>query len=88
MGAAFWIKRYLLAAVPLFAILAGVEWYKGSTAREDFISAGVWALAAAAIFTVSNYRKQRMLARARACSMCDDIGARSKAKAAPARPAK
>jgi hypothetical protein len=39
MGALFWIKRYLMAAVPLFAILAAVEWFKGTTTTEDYLSA-------------------------------------------------
>ena len=49
MGALFWMKRFLLAAVPLAALLAAVEWFKGSTAREDYLSAGAWALIAAAV---------------------------------------
>lgn len=59
MGATFWIKRYLLAAVPLFAILAAVEWFKGSTSRNDYLSAAIWALAAAALFTWSAWRRHR-----------------------------
>jgi hypothetical protein len=59
MGAIFWIKRYLLAAVPLFAILAAVEWFKGSTSRNDYLSAAAWALAAAALFTWSAWRRYR-----------------------------
>lgn len=70
MGAAFWIKRYLLAAVPLFAILALVEVVKGSTAKEDFISAAVWALAAAAIFVGATYRRYR---KGLDCAACDDV---------------
>ena len=70
MGAAYWIKRYLLAAVPLFAILSAVEWFKGAATEQDFLSAAAWAVIAAAIFTVSTYRRQR---RNQACAMCDDI---------------
>lgn len=68
MGAAFWIKRYLLAAVPLFAILAVVEVVKGTTAKEDFISAAVWALVAAAIFVGASYRRYR---KDQECAACD-----------------
>nr|WP_315393426.1 hypothetical protein [uncultured Duganella sp.] len=63
MGAIFWIKRYLLAAVPLFAILAAVEWFKGSTAHTDYLLAAAWALGAAALFTWSAWRRQREAAR-------------------------
>ncbi|MYM28468.1 hypothetical protein SAMN05192549_10271 [Duganella sacchari] len=75
MGAVFWIKRYLQAAVPLFAILAAVEWIKGSTAREDYLSAGAWALIAAGIFTYFAWRRYR---NAVACGMCDNFAAASK----------
>ncbi|USX24377.1 hypothetical protein NHH73_17300 [Oxalobacteraceae bacterium OTU3CINTB1] len=66
MGTAFWIKRYLLAAVPLFAILAAVEWFKGSTSRNDYLSAAAWALMAAALFTWSAWRRNREAERAAA----------------------
>lgn len=75
MGAAFWVKRYLLAAVPLFAILAAVEWFKGSTALADYLSALVWAMVAAWIFTAGAYRRYR---KAEACTMCDNISQRGK----------
>ncbi len=77
MGAIFWIKRYLLAAIPLFAILAAVEWFKGAATRDDYLSAAAWALIAAAIFTYSSWRRQR---HARACEACDDIAAARKNK--------
>ena len=80
MGATFWIKRYLLAAVPLFAILAAVEWFKGSTAREDYLSAAAWALAAAAIFTYTAWRRYR---NAVACGVCNDLPAAGKGKKTP-----
>lgn len=72
MNALFWVKRYLLAALPLFAILAAVEWYKGSATQNDYLSAALWALAAAAIFTISNYRRHRAN---QACAVCDDMTA-------------
>lgn len=77
MGAVFWVKRYLLAAVPLFAILAAVEWFKGSTALVDYASAFAWAFFAAWIFTAASYRRYRKM---ESCSACDNIGKRGKAK--------
>lgn len=79
MGAAFWIKRYVMAALPLFAILAGVEWFKGSATGRDYASAAAWALAAAALFTLSSWRRYR---NAAACTMCEDLTAARKASAA------
>ena len=75
MGALFWLKRYLLAALPVFAILAAVEWYKGSNTREDYLSAALWAMAAASIFTYSHWRRYRL---GLSCALCDDVGARAK----------
>jgi voltage-gated potassium channel Kch len=80
MSALFWIKRYLLAAVPLFVILAAVEWFKGSATRDDYLSAAAWALAAAAIFTYMAWRRFR---NAQACGMCNDLPAAGKNKKAP-----
>ena len=48
MGTMYWVKRYLLAALPLFAILAAVEWFKGSTTAMDYLSSAAWSLMAAA----------------------------------------
>ena len=70
MGATFWIKRYLTAAVPLFAILAAIEWFKGSTTKEDYLSAAVWALIAAGIFNYVAWRRYR---NAMSCAACEDV---------------
>ena len=72
MGALFWVKRFLLAAVPLFAILAAVEWFKGTTSRDDYLSAAAWAAVAAGFFTYSAWRRFR---NAQACGACDNLAA-------------
>lgn len=77
MGALFWIKRYFMAAVPLFAILAAVEWFKGSATRQDYLSAAAWALIAAAIF---NYAAWRRFRKAMACPACEDVAQAYKEK--------
>ncbi|PHV05768.1 hypothetical protein CSQ96_18800 [Janthinobacterium sp. BJB412] len=59
MGAAFWIKRYLLAAVPLFAILALVDYFKGARTADEFTSAAIWAVVAAAVYTISTFMRYR-----------------------------
>lgn len=68
MGAVFWVKRFLLAAVPMFGILAAVEWFKGTTGTNDILSALIWSLSAAAIFTFSAYRRYKA---GLACAACD-----------------
>ncbi|QBE66205.1 hypothetical protein [Pseudoduganella lutea] len=67
MGPVFWIKRYLLAAVPLFAILAAVEWAKGTTTPADIASAAIWAAVAAAIFTGAAWNRYRKALQCAAC---------------------
>lgn len=68
MGAAFWIKRYLLAAVPLFAILVVAEYVKGTPTQADILSAGLWAVAAAGIFIGAAYRRYR---KGQDCAACE-----------------
>ncbi|SFU57847.1 hypothetical protein [Pseudoduganella namucuonensis] len=68
MGAAFWIKRYLLAAVPLFAILVVAEYVKGTTTRANILSAALWAAVAAGIFIGAAYRRHR---KGQECAACD-----------------
>ncbi|MYM35156.1 hypothetical protein GTP38_12530 [Duganella sp. FT94W] len=77
MGAIFWVKRFLQAGVPLFAILAAVEWFKGSTRKEDYISAAVWALIAAGIFTYTAWRRFR---NAMSCAACESVATSYKDK--------
>jgi len=77
MGAAFWIKRYLLAAVPLFAILAVIEYSKGSATTTDYVSAAAWAAVAAAIFVGAAYRRYK---KALDCAMCDNVADAGKRK--------
>ncbi|MGO4377847.1 hypothetical protein [Pseudoduganella sp. RAF53_2] len=73
MGAAFWIKRYLMAAAPLFGILALVEYAKESATAADYLSAAAWAASAAAIFVGAAYRRFK---KAMSCSACEDISKR------------
>ena len=75
MGAAYWIKRYLLAAVPLFAILAGVEYAKGTATQADILSALAWAVVAAGVFIGSQYRRYRKNIQ---CTACDSVGKAAK----------
>jgi hypothetical protein len=75
MGPLFWVKRYLLAAVPLFAILAAVEWAKGTTAPADIASAAIWAAVAAAIFTGAAWNRYRKALR---CAVCDTAAPRDR----------
>ncbi|TWI68962.1 hypothetical protein IP91_00024 [Pseudoduganella lurida] len=74
MGAGYWIGRYLLAALPLFAILAAVEWFKGTAGTTEIVTAALWAAAAAAIFTGAAWRRYR---KALSCPVCDGVTPRT-----------
>jgi hypothetical protein len=73
MGAGYWIKRYLLAAVPLFAILAGVEFATGTPTRADILSVAAWAAVAAGVFIGSQYWRYK---KNISCSACDAVDKR------------
>jgi hypothetical protein len=58
-----------MAAVPLFAILAAVEWFKHDYHRR-LSERRAWALIAAGIF---NYVAWRRFRNAMACAACEDV---------------
>lgn len=68
MGARYWIKSYLLAAGPLFLILAGVEFVKGSRTGADYLGALAWAMLAGALFIGARYQRFR---KDQACAVGD-----------------
>lgn len=59
MGAAFWIKRYLLALVTASAVLFGAELVKGHGQAAALQYAGLWGLATSGIFTIASYVRYR-----------------------------
>ncbi|MFC7300383.1 hypothetical protein [Cognatiluteimonas weifangensis] len=59
MGAAFWIKRFLVALAVAFAVLMVAEFAKGHSPMAALEYAGLWGLATGAIFTLASYIRYR-----------------------------
>lgn len=53
----YWIGQFLLAAVTMFAILVGVDMLSGADWRAGLPMTALWAVTAAAIFTIARYSK-------------------------------
>lgn len=64
----YWLGQYLLAAITMFLLLAGVELLRGGGVASWPATLG-WSCSAAAIFTASRYRRAK---RVQACSLCGD----------------
>ena len=59
MGAAFWVKRFLLALAVTFVVLVVSELVKGHSQVRAFQFAGLWGLVTGAIFTLASYVRYR-----------------------------
>lgn len=59
MGAAFWVKRFLLVLAVSFVVLFGVELAKGHPQMAALQFAGSWALATATVFSLASYVRYR-----------------------------
>jgi phosphatidylglycerophosphate synthase len=59
MGAAFWVKRFLLALAVAFVVLFVAELAKGHSQVVALQFAGLWGLATGTIFTLASYVRYR-----------------------------
>ena len=59
MGAAFWVKRFLLALTVAFVVLAGAELAKGHSQVAALQFALLWGLVTGAVFTAASYVRYR-----------------------------
>lgn len=59
MGAAFWVKRFLLALAVAFVVLFGAELAKGHSQAAALQFAALWGLATGAVFTLAGYVRYR-----------------------------
>lgn len=59
MGAAFWLKRFLLAFAAAFVVLLVAELAKQHSQVAALRFAGLWGLATGTIFTLASYIRYR-----------------------------
>lgn len=69
-----WAVLFWFAMGTMFALLLGVDIYKGTAFDEAWPSAALWAAATAAIFTFAQYRKSKTMAD---CVVCDRLQGKS-----------
>jgi hypothetical protein len=70
MGAAFWIRRFLLVATLATGVLFAVYLARGRDLERAGLEAVVWATASALAFTLTRLYWSR---RGYACAMCRDM---------------
>jgi hypothetical protein len=58
-GIGLWFLQFLFAAATMFLILVGIDLVSGADVQAGLVSAALWAVAAAAIFTIARYNKAR-----------------------------
>lgn len=69
MGTRFWIRRFCVMLVGIFAVLLFVEWLKGHEWRAAIPFSGLWALITASVYIGTRlYHSSRGVA----CAICKD----------------
>jgi hypothetical protein len=69
MGAAFWVRRFLIVFAGAFVVIAGVQFLKSHEIAYSATQGLLWAAATATVFTVSRIYQSR---RGQHCSICKD----------------
>jgi hypothetical protein len=69
MGAFFWIRRFFLALVVAFAVIATSHLVRGRGLNHAVTEAAIWSVLSAAVFTVGRYFQAR---RGQHCAICRD----------------
>lgn len=69
MGAAFWVRRFLLVFAGAFVVIAGAQALKGHPIAYSATQGLLWAAVAATIFTVSRIYQAR---KGLHCAICKD----------------
>lgn len=72
MGSVFWIKRFLLVALVVFAVLTAVELLKGHDRVQAVLFGLGWGVLASALFTVTRIYRSR---KGQHCAICNDTTA-------------
>jgi hypothetical protein len=70
MGAAFWIRRFLLVATIATGLLFTIYLARGRGLERAGLEAAVWGVASALAFTMTRLFWSR---RGYACAMCRDM---------------
>jgi hypothetical protein len=69
MGAAFWIRRFLVVFASTLVIITGAQMLKGHTLGYSVTQGLIWAAIASTIFTGARIYQSR---RGQHCAICGD----------------
>jgi hypothetical protein len=69
MGAAFWIRRFVVVLAGAFAVICTVQLAKGHRLDYAAVQAAIWAAISASVFTVARFFQAR---RGQHCALCKD----------------
>lgn len=69
MGTRFWIRRFCVMVVGIFAVLLFVERLKGHAWHAAILFSGLWALITASVFIGT---RLHYASRGVACAICKD----------------
>jgi hypothetical protein len=69
MGTLFWIRRFFVALVIAFAVIAASHLLRGRGVEYAVTQGSIWSVISAVIFTVGRYFQAR---RGQHCAICRD----------------
>ena len=72
MGTAFWIRRFAVAFVIAFVVLAGAQLVRGRAIDASLQHGLLWGLVSAGVFVGARLYQS---SRGRHCALCNDIPA-------------
>ena len=65
----YWIGQFLLASSTMFGLLVVIDLLRGEAFAASWVESLAWAVAAAALFIGSRYRRAR---KGLECGLCED----------------
>lgn len=69
MGAAFWIKRFLIVLVGAFVIIGAAQMLKGHALLYSAAQGAIWGAITATVFTAARFFQSRV---GQHCAVCKD----------------
>ncbi len=70
MGAAFWIKRFVIVVAMVFVVLTAVALLRGRALDAALTESAIWSMITSAIFTGVRIYKSR---KRQYCAICNDV---------------
>jgi hypothetical protein len=69
VGAAFWVRRFVVVFAGAFVVIAGVQFLKGHTLDYSVTEGLLWSVITATVFTAARIYQSR---KQQHCAICRD----------------